>query len=159
MPISAAAYLMEPWAILTQVAATDRSQYGAPCGHCRGLGRQSRSRCRLRSLEGQRARKDPRADYFVSGQGAAHSQPRDQLSLAGVHPEVVQERLGHSTITTTLDLYSHVTDTMQSDAAAQTRCDVPACYNAHCRQGLNWFGSKLGSKKAFAGYAKARKPL
>jgi integrase len=42
-----------------------------------------------------------------------------QLLLAGVHPKVAQERLGHSTITTTLDLYSHVTDTMQSDAAAR----------------------------------------
>jgi integrase len=40
-----------------------------------------------------------------------------QLLLAGVHPKVAQERLGHATITTTLDLYSHVTDTMQSDAA------------------------------------------
>jgi integrase len=42
-----------------------------------------------------------------------------QMLLAGVHPKVAQERLGHSTITTTLDLYSHVTDTMQSDAAAR----------------------------------------
>lgn len=40
-----------------------------------------------------------------------------QLLLAGVHPKVAQERLGHATITTTLDLYSHVTDTMQTDAA------------------------------------------
>lgn len=42
-----------------------------------------------------------------------------QMLLAGVHPKVAQERLGHSTITTTLDLYSHVTDTMQNDAAAR----------------------------------------
>ena len=42
-----------------------------------------------------------------------------QLLLAGVHPKVAQERLGHSTITTTLDLYSHVTETMQEDAAVQ----------------------------------------
>lgn len=42
-----------------------------------------------------------------------------QMLLAGVHPKIAQERLGHSTITTTLDLYSHVTDTMQSDAAAR----------------------------------------
>ena len=27
---------------------------------------------------------------------------------AEVHPKVVQERLGHSTIATTLDIYSHV---------------------------------------------------
>lgn len=42
-----------------------------------------------------------------------------QLLLAGVHPKVAQERLGHSTITTTLDLYSHVTETMQTEAAAR----------------------------------------
>jgi integrase len=42
-----------------------------------------------------------------------------QLLLAGVHPKVAQERLGHSTISVTLDLYSHVTATMQEDAAAK----------------------------------------
>jgi integrase len=35
------------------------------------------------------------------------------------HPKVAQERLGHSTISTTMDLYSHVTDTMQAEAAAR----------------------------------------
>jgi integrase len=40
-----------------------------------------------------------------------------QLLLSGVHPKIAQERLGHSTIATTLDLYSHVTETMQTDAA------------------------------------------
>ena len=40
-----------------------------------------------------------------------------QLLADGVHPKVAQERLGHSTITTTMDLYSHVTDNMQADAA------------------------------------------
>jgi integrase len=42
-----------------------------------------------------------------------------QLLSAGVHPKIAQERLGHSTISTTLDLYSHVTGTMQEDAAAK----------------------------------------
>jgi integrase len=42
-----------------------------------------------------------------------------QLLAGGVHPKIAQERLGHSTITTTMDLYSHVTDTMQADAAAK----------------------------------------
>ncbi len=36
---------------------------------------------------------------------------------AGVHPKVVQERLGHSKIAVTLDTYSHVLPTMQRDAA------------------------------------------
>jgi integrase len=34
----------------------------------------------------------------------------------GEHPKVVQERLGHSTITTTMNIYSHVTPTMQRAA-------------------------------------------
>jgi integrase len=35
----------------------------------------------------------------------------------GVHPKVVQERLGHSQISLTLDIYSHVLPTMQEEAA------------------------------------------
>ncbi len=35
----------------------------------------------------------------------------------GVHPKIVQERLGHSTISVTLDTYSHVTPGMQEAAA------------------------------------------
>lgn len=42
-----------------------------------------------------------------------------QLLASGIHPKIAQERLGHSTISTTLDLYSHVTDTMQDEAAAK----------------------------------------
>ena len=34
----------------------------------------------------------------------------------GVHPKIVSEMLGHSTINITLDLYSHVTPTMQGEA-------------------------------------------
>jgi integrase len=40
-----------------------------------------------------------------------------QLFKEGVHPKIVQERLGHSTIAVTLDLYSHVMPGMQEDAA------------------------------------------
>lgn len=35
----------------------------------------------------------------------------------GVHPKIVSEMLGHSTIAITLDLYSHVTPSMQRQAA------------------------------------------
>ena len=35
----------------------------------------------------------------------------------GVHPKVVSEMLGHTRISTTLDLYSHVSMTMQQQAA------------------------------------------
>ncbi|MGI8870497.1 MAG: site-specific integrase [Mycobacteriales bacterium] len=36
---------------------------------------------------------------------------------AGVHPKVVQERLGHASIGITLDTYSHVTAALHADAA------------------------------------------
>lgn len=36
---------------------------------------------------------------------------------SGIHPKVVQERLGHAHVSITLDLYSHVSPAMQSDAA------------------------------------------
>jgi integrase len=42
-----------------------------------------------------------------------------QLFKDGIHPKVVQERLGHSTIAVTLDLYSHVLPGMQEDAASR----------------------------------------
>ena len=41
------------------------------------------------------------------------------LLLEGTHPKIVQERLGHSQISVTLDTYSHVLPTMQKSAAAQ----------------------------------------
>lgn len=41
------------------------------------------------------------------------------LLEAGEHPKVVQEMLGHSSITLTLDTYSHVLPSMQKEAAAR----------------------------------------
>jgi integrase len=36
---------------------------------------------------------------------------------AGIHPKIVSERLGHTNIAITLDLYSHVTPSLQAEAA------------------------------------------
>ncbi len=41
------------------------------------------------------------------------------LLAAGVHPKVVQERLGHAHISLTLDTYSHVLPAMEKDAASR----------------------------------------
>lgn len=41
------------------------------------------------------------------------------LLSSGVHPKVASERLGHSRVGVTLDLYSHVLPGMQEDAAAR----------------------------------------
>jgi integrase len=50
--------------------------------------------------------------------------------LAGVHPKVVQERLRHASIKTTMDIYSHVTPTMQVDAAQRIEDVVTGADNA-----------------------------
>ncbi|MFY9292611.1 MAG: tyrosine-type recombinase/integrase [Methylorubrum rhodinum] len=42
-----------------------------------------------------------------------------QMLANGIHPKIAQERLGHSSIAITLDLYSHVLPGMQEDAAAK----------------------------------------
>ena len=47
-----------------------------------------------------------------------------QMLAAGVHPKVASERLGHSTVGITLDLYSHVMPGMQADAAEQVAARV-----------------------------------
>ena len=41
------------------------------------------------------------------------------LLQAGINPKVVSERLGHSTVVLTLDVYSHVLPNMQQDATAR----------------------------------------
>ena len=41
------------------------------------------------------------------------------MLIAGVHPKVVSERLGHSSITTTLDVYAHVMPDMQDEATGR----------------------------------------
>jgi integrase len=69
----------------------------------------------------------------ITFQGLRHSHAT-QLLPEGVHPKIAQERLGHSTISTTLDLYSHVTNTMDSNAAERL--------NGAWKKA---FGSKLGS--------------
>jgi integrase len=50
----------------------------------------------------------------------------------GIHPKIVSEMLGHSQIAITLDLYSHVTATMQQEAV-------------RAFEGL--FGSQIGSQE------------
>jgi integrase len=53
-----------------------------------------------------------------------------QMLAAGVHPKVASERLGHSTIGITLDLYSHVMPGMQADAAEQVDAALQVAISA-----------------------------
>lgn len=51
------------------------------------------------------------------------------LLLNNVHPKVVQERLGHSSIDITLDIYSHLTPTIQQEAVTVFNDIVTTGYN------------------------------
>lgn len=51
----------------------------------------------------------------ITLKGLRHTHATILLEL-GVHPKVVQERLGHTKISTTMDIYSHVAPTMQRSA-------------------------------------------
>jgi integrase len=48
------------------------------------------------------------------------------LLANGVHPKVAQERLGHSSVGITLDLYSHVLPGMQEEAASKVDAAIRA---------------------------------
>jgi len=56
----------------------------------------------------------PRIRFHDLRQGHA-----THMLASGVHPKIAQERLGHSTIAITLNLYSHVMLGMQKDAVAR----------------------------------------
>ncbi len=51
------------------------------------------------------------------------------MLASGVHPKIASERLGHSKVGITLDLYSHVLPNMQADAVAQVDDALRAAIN------------------------------
>jgi len=53
----------------------------------------------------------------------------------GVHPKIAQERLGHSSVSVTIDLYSHVLPGMQAEAVSRV--------DATLRDALNRRGNKI----------------
>jgi integrase len=59
----------------------------------------------------------------ISLHGLRHTHATLAL-IAGVHPKVVQERLGHSSIAVTLDTYSHAIPVLQADAAEKVAAVV-----------------------------------
>jgi integrase len=61
-----------------------------------------------------------------------HAHATHMLS-AGVHPKIASERLGHSKVGITMDLYSHVMPGMQEDAAARVDRDLEDVINRRAK--------------------------
>ena len=51
------------------------------------------------------------------------------MLASNVHPNIVQERLGHSSIAITMDIYSHLMPNMQGEAAAAVDVALRAAIN------------------------------
>src|SRR5215470_13830513 len=61
------------------------------------------------------------------------------LLSVGVHPKIVQEILGHSQISITMDVYSHVLPGMQQDAMSML--------NAVLREGITSWDVKASTQR------------
>jgi integrase len=71
------------------------------------------------------------------------------LLAHGVHPKVASERLGHSEVGITLDLYSHVIPGMQEDAAATVDAALKtAMAKRQETNGSNPVAGRIGGTKA-----------
>ena len=66
---------------------------------------------------------DPRGDPRDGDQVLVDKHPVGPLLTKGVHPKIVSETLGHSSVSITLDVYSHVIPGL-GDAAALAIEDV-----------------------------------
>ena len=54
-----------------------------------------------------------------------------QLLASGVHPKIAQERLGHSSVGITLDLYSHAVESLQDEAASRVDAALGRALDKH----------------------------
>lgn len=105
------AYKAKRGAISLDLARAEAYVFGNDAGEIRSPNEVSRRwTTRVR-----RAQADMDELPRVTLKGLRHTHATLLLEL-GEHPKVVQERLGHSTITTTMNIYSHVTPTMQKAA-------------------------------------------
>jgi integrase len=55
------------------------------------------------------------------------------MLVAGIHPKVAQERLGHSSIQVTMDRYSHLVPGLQEEAAEKVDSAIQAALKSGSR--------------------------
>jgi integrase len=67
-------------------------------------------------------------EWNIKLHGLRHSHASHMLA-SNVHPKIVQERLGHSSIAITMDIYSHLMPNMQGEAAAAVDGALRAAIN------------------------------
>ena len=68
----------------------------------------------------------------------------------GVHPKIAQERLGHSSVSVTIDLYSHILPGMQAEAVSRVDAAMKEALN---RRPQKRNGSNAVAKRFIEGSA------
>jgi integrase len=58
-----------------------------------------------------------------------------------IHPKIAQERLGHSSIAITMDIYSHLMPNMQQDAVARVDEALRDALQRRAKKG-NWVAKR-----------------
>jgi len=66
------------------------------------------------------------------------------MLASGIHPKIASERLGHSKVGITLDLYSHVLPGVQEEAAIKVDTLISAALLHRQKSGRSQSGSKTG---------------
>ena len=79
---------------------------------------------------------------FLQRRGLQHIRLHDlrhthatHMLKAGIHPKIAQERLGHSSVGVTIDLYSHVLPGMQAEAVNRIDAVLSDAINRRNRKG------------------------
>lgn len=79
---------------------------------------------------------------FLRRRGLQHIRLHDlrhthatHMLKAGIHPKIAQERLGHSSVSVTIDLYSHVLPGMQVEAVNRIDAVLSDAINRRNRKG------------------------
>ncbi|MDQ3680490.1 MAG: site-specific integrase [Actinomycetota bacterium] len=91
-----------------------------PCGRTADWSSSRRTASRTIPAPSLLLREDREAGWSSPDPPARPETHLGHLALAaGVHPKIVQERLGHANISITLDTYSHLVPGMQEEAAAK----------------------------------------
>lgn len=116
-------YRAQRAALAFQLAAADALVFGDVEGNLRlpesfsRYFRESVDRCRRWQAAEAKVGQAVELVPAIHLHSLRHTSATLQLA-AGVHPKVVQERLGHQTISITLDTYSHALPTLQREAAS-----------------------------------------
>jgi len=96
-------------------------------------------------------------EWGVKRHGLWHSHASNMLA-SNVHPKIVQERLGHSSIAVTMDIYSHLMPNMQGEAASAVDGALRAAISKRADEVRSQSGSRRVPESGFVPFCALKRP-